>query len=548
MKKFLAVLLAAVMCVSCFAACGNNSSEDLEAARDFLYETYKDEAVITAGNYERVANTMGNGKRFPVEWSVDTDKVTITSDGTTAKMTVDKKTDVEIEYTLTATIKDGSNELKIEFKHKIPVFVDYGPIVDQLYELEDNQTLGDGADYTLEGTVIAVNTGYTEANGYITVTFVVEGREDKPVQCYKMKAGEVKDVSTVDVGDKITVKGALKNYKGTYEYNGCVLDAREAAPAAKIYDNAAELIAAVEALQVGYGIAGKQSITGVVKSNDYDASYGNAKVILTVGEKEVIAYRLTGEGLDAVKAGDTITVSGNIMRYKENELEFVQGCTLGAVVPGTGSTENPSDKPADDKPADTTPSGDLDTPEKIVNAVYKLGDKEYLGGSKDKKFTLTGVIISAEEYSTQYKNVTIVIQVGDMKDKPITCFRLKGTGADSLKVGDTITVTGSLMNYDGTFEFDSGCTIGDGSADAGNNNGSNAGTGNSGNSEVLAAAPEGTQYIVHASKGTIHKIDCTGTFPALKNCLFFKTLDEAKAKSAELTKGDPKPCTVCTPC
>jgi len=45
------------------------------------------------------------------------------------------------------------------------------------------------------------------------------------------------------------------------------------------------------------------------------------------------------------------------------------------------------------------------------------------------------------------------------EDKPIMCYRMKGTGADVIAVGDTITVSGILKNHQGTVEFDAGCTL-----------------------------------------------------------------------------------------
>ena len=73
---------------------------------------------------------------------------------------------------------------------------------------------------------------------------------------------------------------------------------------------------------------------------------------------------------------------------------------------------------------------------------------------------LTGVITSVDDaYSTQYKNVTVTIQVGDKADKLIKCYRMKGEGADTIKVGDTVTVSGIIKNYNGTVEFDSGCIL-----------------------------------------------------------------------------------------
>ena len=96
----------------------------------------------------------------------------------------------------------------------------------------------------------------------------------------------------------------------------------------------------------------------------------------------------------------------------------------------------------------------LDTPEKIVNAAYALEEGATLG-----TYTLTGIVIEHTEYNAQYNNLTVVIVVGDMTDKPITCFRIKGSEIANVKVGDTITVTGLIKNYYGTIEFDAGSTL-----------------------------------------------------------------------------------------
>ena len=97
-----------------------------------------------------------------------------------------------------------------------------------------------------------------------------------------------------------------------------------------------------------------------------------------------------------------------------------------------------------------------ETAEDIVNAAYELAE----GASLPEKKTLTGVIVSVDDaYNTQFSNVTVTIIVGDMYDKPIQCYRIKGTGADTIKVGDTITVSGTIKNYYGTIEFDAGSTL-----------------------------------------------------------------------------------------
>ena len=97
------------------------------------------------------------------------------------------------------------------------------------------------------------------------------------------------------------------------------------------------------------------------------------------------------------------------------------------------------------------------TAEEIINAAYALAEGETL--SNGHNYTLTGLIQSVDTaYNSQFSNVTVTILV-DGTNKTIQCYRLKGTGADVIKVGDTITVTGVIKNYYGKIEFDAGCTL-----------------------------------------------------------------------------------------
>ncbi len=77
----------------------------------------------------------------------------------------------------------------------------------------------------------------------------------------------------------------------------------------------------------------------------------------------------------------------------------------------------------------------------IVNAAYALASGEAMEG----EYTLTGVITKLDSYN----NPTIV--VNGLTDKPIYCYKLKD---ETFKIGDTITVTGKIKNYNGTVEFD----------------------------------------------------------------------------------------------
>lgn len=94
--------------------------------------------------------------------------------------------------------------------------------------------------------------------------------------------------------------------------------------------------------------------------------------------------------------------------------------------------------------------------EAILNDAYALEE----GASMEEEVTLTGKITSVDTaYSDQYKNITVTIVIEGYDDKPIKCYRLAGDGADTLAVGDTITVTGTITNYQGTIEFGQGCTV-----------------------------------------------------------------------------------------
>ena len=210
----------------------------------------------------------------------------------------------------------------------------------------------------------------------------------------------------------------------------------------------AAILAAAQNLASGETLPGTYALTGEITSIDtpWDADYSNITVSFKVSEEITMkCYRLKSGDADAsgLKVGDTITVSGSIMNYY-GKLQFAQGCTLSAVTAGE----------------DNTPT--LTTPEEIVNAAWALAPGATLG-----EYTLTGVITEASAYDTTYNNVTVTIVVGDMTDKPIVCFRMKSGDADAtnLKVGDTITVTGTLMNYSkdgtapGTVEFNAGCKL-----------------------------------------------------------------------------------------
>lgn len=204
-----------------------------------------------------------------------------------------------------------------------------------------------------------------------------------------------------------------------------------------------EIVNAAYALASGESMTTTSTLTGVITKVDtaYSSSFGNISVTIAVAgaeDKPILCYRLAGEGADQITIGDTITVTGTLKNYN-GTIEFDAGCTLDSWVHTGEDVEKLTD------------------PVEIVNAAYALE----IGASLPYEVTLTGTITSVDTaYSADFGNVTVTITVAGAEGKPIQCYRLKGTGADTIAVGDTITVTGTLMNYNGTIEFTSGCTLG----------------------------------------------------------------------------------------
>lgn len=116
-------------------------------------------------------------------------------------------------------------------------------------------------------------------------------------------------------------------------------------------------------------------------------------------------------------------------------------CTPSGIASNGTYVPNPDNSSSyvPDDSSSSTPEDDM-TPAEIVDAAYKLSAGQSLG-----QYTLTGVISAVDNYT----NPTIV--VAGKTDKPIYCYKLKD---DRFSVGDTITVQGTLKNYNGTVEFD----------------------------------------------------------------------------------------------
>ena len=309
-------------------------------------------------------------------------------------------------------------------------------VVDQKALLKAAFNLGEGDSLAypavMTGTVTEITSAWSDQYGNITVNMQVD---DKIVMAYRLKGDGAKDLKA---GDVITVAGKIKNYKGTIEFDaGCLLVPND------MYHSVKNALSAYK-LQDQESQDVEKTITGTIVSIDtpYSADYKNITVTIVVAGLEdykIQCYRLKGDGAEALNVGDTITATGKLKNYK-GTYEFDAGCVLVATA-------------ASEAPAPVAP----EDPQAIVAEAYALAD----GAALPYTATLTGVITTIDtEWSEQYGNITVTIQIGDNAEQLIQCFRLKGDGAADLKVGDTITVTGMIKNYQGKVQFNAGCTLG----------------------------------------------------------------------------------------
>ncbi len=357
MKKLLACILALVMIASIFAGCNtqtpapatdptnapseeanipstNNSAEDLKAAAAYVKAIYKEAATSTPTDYQRVGSVRVGDVEYTVVWTVDVGedvvKVVPNNDGTVT-MVIGTAIEGETPYVLTASVSnaEGATE-SVSFNYFIPAPLgSQTEIVDMAYALEVGATMD--APATLTGVVTEIDTPYSDQYKNVTVIMTVEGREDKPIMCYRLKGDGAEDIMP---GDIITVTGYIKNYKGTIEFDqGCTLDKLVKGENSFVMPtDPREIVLAAYALEWNQALPKAVTLTGQIieVQTPFTSFYNNITVVMRVNEAPnlpIVAFRLKGNEAYKIWLGDTITVTGTLKNYK-GTIEFDAGCTL----------------------------------------------------------------------------------------------------------------------------------------------------------------------------------------------------------------------------
>ena len=288
-------------------------------------------------------------------------------------------------------------------------------------------------EVTLTGVVMASTYNSKKANA--NIYFIVDGMVELPMYAYGAMGDGIEDIK---VGYTVTVTGIIKNYNGLVEFDKpqvtAIVEGTEDDLPATPFESVADVINAAYELAPGRALGGLFTMTGVVVGYTYNTLYGDANVTISVEgceDKPMYCYQAKGQEAGNIQIGDTITVKGMIKNHQ-----------------GTVELDNPrilSRTPGSiaDLPAETDPAT-------ILNKAYALQDGESIIGV----FVLTGTI-TRYQFNSEFGDAGITIVVEGFEDMPMFCFQTKGVGVENLKVGDVITVTGTVIkNYMGTIEFD----------------------------------------------------------------------------------------------
>ena len=136
MKKIISIVLLLTLCLGLFAGCTEPAepTSDLANAKALLFSKYKpaskDEIPAKSADFEVVTSVLVDGVSYPVEWTVavtsgaaDAVKIVDGSSAAFKKIDLTEKPESEIQFTLTAVIKDSKgNSETLEFKFKTPAF------------------------------------------------------------------------------------------------------------------------------------------------------------------------------------------------------------------------------------------------------------------------------------------------------------------------------------------------------------------------------------------------------------------------------------------
>ncbi len=543
-KKLLSLLLVAAMSITCLTACGKKNEVEptptpvpavtptpaadttgLNAAKDYINNMYASKdgsATATASDYSVVGVVKIDGVTYNIEWTTDAKSGVTIGAMDSKKMVnidVDEKTKSQVDYTLTATIKDANgNKVSASFKHYVPAYKELS--------YAEYAAAEKGATVVVKGVVTAL---LSKANGNSSYSVYFQD-ENGGYYAYNIAEDHFNSLN-LKPGMTIQVTGQRDTYSGTYEIVNAkveVLDSsiKKVTPAdyTEIFKKAATLkdkslaepqsilvtLKGVEIIGIGsdptyymFQLGDKQSYVRISSSSCPIGKDDQAKFIDTFNSH--IGYIADVTGLLTLYDGafyispisaDAFTnltlpkrTDAEMVEFEKGKLTFPARITEDTVLDlvSTGATYKDVSIVYYIKGAlhegDKLPITQTDNEQTIeIKAELKCNDKtaealftvivEAKASDLCEAEVLSKAFALADGQSVSGKQVlrgkiveipsayseqykNITVNM-QVGDKIVQAYRMVG-GAD-LKIGDTITVTGVLKNYKGTVEFDKGCT------------------------------------------------------------------------------------------
>ena len=280
------------------------------------------------------------------------------------------------------------------------------------------------------------------------------------------------------IGQTVTIKGALKNYNGTYEFdkNNEIVSIGDASGGGGSDTGAAKgtgtqsdpfnIAAAIaKCKEVGTTASTeKYYIKGiVVKGGTVSGGYGN--VTFDMGDtKESTdifkAYQVAGtngeklaDGYE-VKVGDEVVIYGPVVTYNTTYETSGKSAAQIVTINGKGTDGSGGDTGGDTGAAKGT--GTQADPFNIAAAIAKC--KEVGTTASTEKYYIKGIVVKGGTVSGGYGNVTF--DMGDTKESTdlFKAYQVAGTDGEKLadgyevKAGDEVVIYGPVVTYNTTYE------------------------------------------------------------------------------------------------
>ena len=351
---------------------------------------------------------------------------------------------------------------------------------------------GDLSNKYVAGIISQID-GYNSTYHSITYWISDDGTTTNQLQVYSGLAGVVKAAfaskDDLAVGDDVTVKGNLKKYNSTYEFDyNNTIEAYK--PIARLAWSAESYDASLEGGNTFPTLTNTNGVTVTYSSSDpAKAEIADEKVyditLNAVGSTTITASFEGNETYKSNSASYTLNIASSLvtLTYNVDGGEAIESVNVNAL---------PNPLPTTTK-AGKNFGGWFTDPEKEVAAVpgaaisenttiyakwldpYTVAEAKTVIGDNTVGIAnqyVAGIISQVDEYNSKYNSITYWISAdggttgdqlqvysGKIGNAATALEKENFTSVEDLKVGDIVVVTGTLKKYGEVYEFDKNNTI-----------------------------------------------------------------------------------------